>query len=153
MRSKGHWGYDRAFLDTCRAELVFRPDEIRARRIVVAESAGRILGFYSLDGEPPGGELGNMWVEPDAIGIGVGRRLWQHAMEAAHTAGFMVLRIEAEPFAEGFYLAMEAERVGETPSGSIPGRVLPLLRFRLMRPVRNDPEPHQEHSISMTSAT
>jgi GNAT superfamily N-acetyltransferase len=102
----------------------------------VAESAGRVLGFYSLDGEPPEGELGTMWVEPDAIGTGVGRRLWQHAMEAAHIAGFMVLRIEAEPFAEGFYLAMGAERVGETPSGSIPGRVLPLLRFRLMRPVR-----------------
>lgn len=64
LRSKGHWGYDRDFLDACRTELTFRPDELGARRIVVAESAGRVLGFYSLDGEPPTGELGNMWVEP-----------------------------------------------------------------------------------------
>jgi hypothetical protein len=28
LTSKGHWGYDRAFLDACRAELAFRPNEI-----------------------------------------------------------------------------------------------------------------------------
>lgn len=131
LRSKGYWGYDSSFLDACRTELTFRPDELGARRIVVAESAGRVLGFYSLDGEPPGGELGNMWVEPDSIGTGVGRHLWLHAIQTAQTAGFMELRIGAEPFAEGFYLAMGAERVGETPSSSIPGRTLPLLELRL----------------------
>ncbi|WP_239116313.1 GNAT family N-acetyltransferase [Planotetraspora phitsanulokensis] len=131
LRSKGYWGYDRDFMEACRAELTFPPEQVRAQRISVAESAGRVLGFYSLAGEPPDGELGNMWVEPDAIGGGVGRRLWHHAMRTARTAGFTNLRIDADPFAEGFYLAMGAERVGETPSGSIPGRVLPLLRIRV----------------------
>jgi hypothetical protein len=37
------------------------------------------------------------------------------------------IRIEGDPFAEGFYLTMGAIRVGETPSRSIPGRSLPLL--------------------------
>jgi len=97
LRSKGHWGYDRSFLNACRTELTFEPDELGDRRIVVAESAGRVLGFYSLDGEPPSGELGNMWVEPDSIGIGVGRRLWQHAIQTAREAGFTKLRIGAEP--------------------------------------------------------
>jgi len=36
--------------------------------------------------------------------------------------------IDADPNAEGFYLKMGAERVGESPSGSIPGRMLPLLQ-------------------------
>ncbi|MER7330463.1 MULTISPECIES: GNAT family N-acetyltransferase [unclassified Micromonospora] len=134
LRSKGHWGYDQAFLDACRAELTFQPEDVRARRVAVADSAGGILGFYSLDGEPPSGELGNMWVEPDSIGSGVGRRLWHHAMQSARMAGFTSLRIEADPFAEGFYLAMGAERVGETPSGSIPGRALPLLQMRIPLP-------------------
>ena len=133
LRSKGHWGYDRAFLDACQAELTFRPDEIRPRRMVVAESAGRVLGFYSLDGDPPEGELGNMWVEPGSIGTGLGRRLWQHAMETAQTAGFESLRLDAEPAAEGFYRAMGAERIAESPSGSIPGRMLPSMRIRLPR--------------------
>ncbi|MDO3705524.1 GNAT family N-acetyltransferase [Micromonospora sp. C28SCA-DRY-2] len=136
LRSKGHWGYDRAFLDACRAELIFEPEQLAARRVSVAESAGRVLGFYSVDGQPPSGELGNLWVEPDIIGSGVGRRLWVHAMQTARTAGFTSLHIEADPFAEGFYLAMGAERIGQTPSGSIPGRVLPMLKVRIPSPPR-----------------
>lgn len=134
LRSKAHWGYSAEFLDACRAELTYRPAEVESRRMVVAESGGRLLGFYSLDGDPPRGELGNMWVEPDAIGTGVGRRLWDHAMAAARTAGFATLRIDADPHAEGFYLAMGARRIGQSPSGSIAGRLLPLLEVDVAAP-------------------
>jgi len=133
LRSKGHWGYDQAFLDACRAELTFRPEEISARCIVVAESADQVLGFYSVDGEPPVGELGNMWVEPGWIGAGLGRRLWEHAIRTARKAGFTMLHIGAEPYAEGFYRAMGAERIGEMPSDSIPGRMLPLLQVQVAK--------------------
>jgi GNAT superfamily N-acetyltransferase len=131
VRSKAYWGYDQDFLDACRAELSFGAADVLARRIVVAESAGRVSGFYSLDGQPPVGELGNLWLEPVAIGTGLGRRLWQHALEVARAAGFTVLRIEADPHAEGFYLAMGAQPAGTTPSGSITGRTLPLLTMQL----------------------
>lgn len=131
LRSKAYWGYDQSFLNGCREELTFQPEEMQTRRIVVAESAGHVLGFYSVDGDPPQGELGNLWVDPESIGSGVGRRLWRHAVDTARRAGFALLRIGADPHAEGFYLAMGAQRVGETPSGSIPGRVLPLLRYDL----------------------
>lgn len=131
LRSKGHWGYDQDFLDACRSELTFRPDEVAARRIVLAESAGEVAGFYSIDGEPPAGELGNLWVLPESIGTGLGRRLWQHALTTARAAGFTELRIDADPYAEGFYLAMGAVRIGEAISASIPGRTLPLLLMRL----------------------
>jgi fructokinase len=131
LRSKAHWGYDEAFLEACRADLTFEPGEVLPRRIHVAEQAGRILGFYSLDGTPPDGELGNLWVEPAAIGTGLGRRLWDHVTAQAATLGFTALRIDADPHAEGFYRAMGAVRVGETPSSSIPGRMLPLMTVRL----------------------
>jgi hypothetical protein len=49
----------------------------------------------------------------------------------AATLGFTALRIDADPHAEGFYRAMGAVRVGETPSSSIPGRMLPLMTVRL----------------------
>lgn len=39
--------------------------------------------------------------------------------------------IDADPNAEPFYRAMGAVRIGATPSGSIPGRELPLLEFTL----------------------
>ena len=131
LRSKGYWGYDADFLDACRAELTFSPGEVAGRRIVVADSPAGIAGFYSLDGDPPEGELGNLWVVPEQIGTGLGRRLWDHAVAAACGAGFATLRIEADPNALGFYQAMGAEQVGEVPSGSVPGRTLPLLAFTL----------------------
>jgi GNAT superfamily N-acetyltransferase len=127
MRSKAHWGYDADFLEACKDELTFTATDVP--RIVVAESAGLLVGMYTVDGRPPHGVLGNMWVDPAAIGSGVGRRLWEHAIASARSRGFEALMIDADPHAEGFYLKMGAERVGETPSGSIPGRVLPLLQF------------------------
>ncbi len=105
IRAKGYWGYDQAFLDACRAELTFTPGEIAARRIVVAESAQQVLGFYSLDGEAPEGELGNLWVVPESIGTGLGRRSSRPPWIPARELGFTRLKIEAEPRAEGFYLA------------------------------------------------
>ncbi|MFB9830721.1 GNAT family N-acetyltransferase [Actinoallomurus acaciae] len=129
LRSKACWGCDKDFLESVRTELTFQADDVRTRRLIVAELADRVVGFAGLDAEPPEGELGNLWVEPESIGTGVGRRLWEHVVEQARTAGFQTLLIEADPHAEGFYLAMGAQRIGTTPSGSIPGRQLPLLRF------------------------
>jgi ribosomal protein S18 acetylase RimI-like enzyme len=131
LRSKAHWGYDQEFLDACRAELTFRPEDVLTRRIVVAQSSSGIVGFYSVDGVPPSGELGNLWLIPERIGTGLGRRLWQHAVASAREAGYTSLLIEADPNAVGFYEAMGAEQVGEAPSGSVPGRTLPLLVFQL----------------------
>jgi GNAT superfamily N-acetyltransferase len=130
LRSKGYWGYDQEFLDACRAELTFRPEDVATRRIVVADSSSGIVGFYSIDGELPGGELGDLWVIPERIGTGLGRKLWQHAVASAREAGYTSLIIEADPNAVGFYEAMGADRVGEVPSGSVPGRTLPVLLFK-----------------------
>jgi ribosomal protein S18 acetylase RimI-like enzyme len=131
LRSKGHWGYGAEFLEACRAELTFRPADVAARRIVVADSPQGLVGFYSIDGPPAHGELGNLWVIPERIGTGCGRRLWRHAVAAAAAAGYTELRIEADPHAVGFYQAMGAVPAGQAPSGSVPGRMLPLLTFTL----------------------
>jgi hypothetical protein len=55
LRSKGHWGYDQAFLDACRAELTLTPEDILAQRVTVAERDGQVVGFYALAGTPPTG--------------------------------------------------------------------------------------------------
>ena len=131
LRSKAQWGYDAQFLEACRPDLTFRPHEISARRAVVAEESDQIVGFYTLDGAPPEGELGNLWIEPTHMRRRIGRRLWEHAMAAALAIGFTALLIDADPHAEGFYLAMGAKRIGAVPSTAIPGRLLPQMRFHL----------------------
>ncbi|MET9633823.1 GNAT family N-acetyltransferase [Lentzea sp. NPDC006480] len=131
LAAKAFWGYDDSFIEACRPELTFTGDDVARRHIVVAEEHGAVTGFYSVDGSPPVGELGNLWVRPDTIGTGLGRVLWEDALATARELGHEQLDIDAEPFAEGFYLRMGAERVGEIASGSVPGRMLPQLRVRV----------------------
>ncbi|WP_405359924.1 GNAT family N-acetyltransferase [Kitasatospora sp. NBC_00085] len=131
LRSKAYWGYDAAFLEACREELTLDAAGIERRRTAVAEGGGRVLGFITLVGAPPQGELGMLFVEPDTIGRGVGRRLVEHLRAQATALGFRRLTIDADPYAEPFYLAMGATRIGTTPSESIPGRELPLLALEI----------------------
>jgi GNAT superfamily N-acetyltransferase len=124
LRSKAHWGYDAEFLASCREELTLKGPELAGRRAAVAERDGDVVGFVTLEGEPPQGVLGMMFVEPCAIGQGVGRLLFTHAVETAEALGFSRFTIDADPNAEPFYEAMGGVPVGRVPSGSIPGRTL-----------------------------
>ncbi|MEU6201414.1 GNAT family N-acetyltransferase [Streptomyces sp. NPDC047061] len=124
LRSKAHWGYDAAFLEACREELALTGPDLARHRTAVAERDGSILGFTTLEGEPPQGVLGMMFVDPDAIGQGIGRVLFTHAVETAQALGFTRFTIDADPNAEPFYEAMGGIPVGRVPSGSIPGRTL-----------------------------
>jgi GNAT superfamily N-acetyltransferase len=145
FRSKAYWGYDAEFMEACREELKVPADQVVARRAYVAVSRGsdadpaaragerrrRILGFGTVEGEPPAGELGMLFVDPSAIGRGVGSALISHLSAVASGLGFHRLTIAADPNAEPFYLAKGAVRIGGVPSGSIPGRTLPLLGLAL----------------------
>ncbi|WP_106977211.1 GNAT family N-acetyltransferase [Streptomyces sp. NRRL S-244] len=110
LRSKAYWGYDAAFLVSCAPELRIPAGEVAGRRIVVAEDAsgGGVLGLASLEGAPPVARLGLLFVEPEAIGRGVGRRLYRDALRRAAELGFRRLLIDADPHAAGFYRAMGA---------------------------------------------
>jgi GNAT superfamily N-acetyltransferase len=132
LRSKAAWPYDGAFIAKCRVELTMTPSSIEKRRTHVAEADRALLGFFTVCGVPPEGELDSLYVEPSFIGTGVGRALLDAAQEVARRAGFRALQIHADPHAEAFYLRHGAKRVGSVPSGSIPGRTLPLLRLDIV---------------------
>ncbi|MCL6452703.1 MAG: GNAT family N-acetyltransferase [Alicyclobacillus sp.] len=129
LRSKAVWGYDASFLDACRAELTLTPDDIRSSEVFVMEPDDEIQGFYAFSGETPVARLNFLYVHPDCVRRGVGSLLWEHAVANARRLGFRGFSIDSDPHAESFYLKMGAQRVGEVPSGSIPGRMLPLLRY------------------------
>jgi GNAT superfamily N-acetyltransferase len=133
MRSKAHWGYDDAFMDACRAELTVRPEDLACGTVVVAEVDGELAGFSRLTG-PDGdgvGEADMLFVEPERIGRGTGRALFDRLRADAVARGCLALRIEADPNAAAFYERQGAVRTGEVPSASIPDRALPILRLDL----------------------
>jgi len=131
LRSKAHWGYDEQFMERAAAELVVTRADLATRRVVLAEGpGGELLGFTSLLLDGPDPEIEMMFVEPAAIGTGVGRVLLGDALEAARAAGVGHVLVQSDPQAEGFYRAQGAERIGERESPST-GRSLPLLRWAL----------------------
>jgi N-acetylglutamate synthase-like GNAT family acetyltransferase len=130
FRSKAYWGYDATFMEACREDLTTSADDILAGLVYVIEEAGRIVGFYKLRlHAAEEAELIDLFVEPDAIGRGYGKRLWQHAVGTARQLGVRRITFQSEPHAEGFYQAMGAERIGVSESTVFPGRMLPLMRF------------------------
>ena len=133
-RSKSYWGYDAEFLESCRAELSLHPNDFSRLVVRVSEGdQGKIAGFYAI-GEVHDGEADVLFffVDLPFVGKGVGRRLMEDLVGVARKAGVRSLRIDADPGAASFYERMGAERVGEVPSGSIPGRVLPAYRLHVL---------------------
>ena len=130
-RSKAHWGYDANFLELVREAMTLRAEDIEHHEVWIIEAdSGEPIGYHRvIPGDPA--ELEDLWVDPSAIGTGVGRRLFEHAVEVARNSGATALEIDADPHAVGFYERMGAVRIGETVSTIIPGRSLPRLRLIL----------------------
>lgn len=134
LRSKAHWGYSPAFIETCRAELSYSPEQMASKqmRFFVLERAASVVGFYALrrqDGETM--ELEALFVEPKFIGQGFGRALMEHAKSIASGMGAIQIIIQGDPNAEGFYVTAGGVLTGRKESGSIPGRFLPTFAIDL----------------------
>lgn len=131
FESKAHWGYSPEFMAACRDDLKIHATDCATGRVVVACDGDEIVGFYQVAGTAPAGELADLFVKPAYIGSGVGKKLLKHAEQFARQLGMESLEIHSDPNAKDFYLHMGATEMGSSPSGSIPGRVLPRLFLKI----------------------
>lgn len=131
QRSKGHWGYDAAFLAAAAALWHMTPDDVAADEVWVLEIDGRPGGWHRVTLHAERAELEDLWLEPELIGRGLGRRLFEHAAAIARAAGAARLEWDADPYAQPFYQAVGGTTIGGTPSAIVGGRVLPRMRLDL----------------------
>lgn len=131
VRSKAHWPYDEAMMAVFRRTIVISEADIAAHRVLVHETAGTVDAVAVLIARGEEAELDHFWVDPPAIGTGVGRRLLTAALDEARRSGATRVVLNADPYAEAFYLRMGAERIGDYPVAEIPGRVLPRMAISL----------------------
>ena len=132
LRSKAHWGYSQEFMDACRHFFILQDDFIRAGNVFVLEENSAIQAYATIEeGETGTAILGDLFVEPSAIGKGYGAMLWQHIKEEAIQRGYQRLLLESDPNALAFYEKMGMRRCGEKASTLFPGRSLPLLEINL----------------------
>jgi GNAT superfamily N-acetyltransferase len=135
IRSKAHWGYGGEFMRRSAASLAVTPAMIAEGRVLVAEEPPtRVLGVAAVEEMQAGSrfDLTLLFVEPAAIGRGIGRVLFNAAASLVATRGGSSLSILADPFAEGFYRHLGAVRIGEAPSDAIPGRYLPQFDYAIL---------------------
>jgi GNAT superfamily N-acetyltransferase len=139
--AKRVWGYPEEVLAAWSPLLTITPADFAVLDVFVATDGQALLGFGAIDAALPEPALEHLWVVPAAMRRGVGSALFAHAVAVARARSARALRIEADPFAEPFYLRLGAVRVGALPAPlpGAPQRVLPLLQFALTEPVDAGP--------------
>ena len=132
LRSKAHWGYDAEFMRLCVPSLTVSEGTIAEGRVLVAtDEAGRTIGTASVLQDGNDAELGLMFVDPPAIGGGIGRALFDEAIGLARRLGYRRMTILADVNAAPFYERMGARFLHRAPSDAIPGRTLPFYEYDL----------------------
>ncbi len=129
--SKASWGYGEAFMEACRAELTVSGADLKAHYAFVVARGDAPLGFYMLKMEGSCAEVWDFFMVAEAMGSGLGGRLWRHLVATARRCGAVCLGVESDPNAESFYRKMGLRHCGEAPSLSIPGRMLTRLEKEL----------------------
>jgi GNAT superfamily N-acetyltransferase len=128
IRSKASNGYSDEFMQAFTPELIVSPELLRVGEIWVCEVDGNMAGLLHLVSAGEVGELEAMFVDPAYKGKGLGRQMFDYAEMRLRALGAQHVELDADPFAVGFYEAMGCRLIGHTPSGSIPGRMLPRMR-------------------------
>ena len=106
--------------------LVWADEAIAGGRVRVAVQDGTVVGFATTVPVDGGLELEDLFVEPDRMRRGVGRRLVQDLLDSARADGVEHVWVTANPHAMAFYTA-----VGFVPDGTAPTRFGPAPRLRL----------------------
>jgi GNAT superfamily N-acetyltransferase len=127
-----------------RAQLEAHPDaielpaeQIAAGLVRVAEQGGAIAGFsVLLERAGDACELDGLFVEPDRMRTGVGRRLVEDAKGLARERGASRIDVVANPQAVAFYAAVGFVGTGaaQTRFGPAPRMSLPCAETRGARP-------------------
>lgn len=132
LSAKAHWGYPDPWMEIWTSQLTFSPEYFEENESWLCVDNEKPIAFYTLQEKNAKAWLENLWVLPEYIGKGVGKRLFRHATELARQRGYKILQLEADPNAVGFYEKMGMHKIGERHS-EIEGqpRVLPVMEIGL----------------------
>lgn len=132
IAAKRHWQYPERWMDLWLPQLTFAPEYFEIHESWVVEQERLPVAFSTLEERDDAFWVENMWVMPEYMGMGMGRKLFLHAVELARQRGFNYLQLEAEPNAVGFYEKMGLRTIGQHQY-ELDGqpRILPLMEISL----------------------
>ena len=132
LAAKRHWGYPERWIELWKPQLTFSPEYFEKHEGWVAEIDKAPIAFFTLLEKDGNAWIDDLWVSPEFIGQGIGKKLFQHALEVSKRRGYQRLQLEADPNATGFYEKMGMKKIGERAS-EVDGqpRILPIMEILL----------------------
>lgn len=132
LSAKAHWGYPDRWMEIWKPQLTFSPDYFAGIESWAAEMDTASVAFYTLEERHANAWIENLWVLPQYIGKGIGKRLFVHALSRARELGYGKLQLVSDPNAVGFYEKLGMVKVSEHYY-PIEGqsRVLPVMEIKL----------------------
>ena len=113
----GHWPRDPAYLAQAVELMSLDAADLERDEAWILEDGAGAIGFYRLSLAGKAAEIEEFHLEPDRIGKGFGRAMFDHAVSRAGERGVTRLEWSCDEYALGFYLAMGGRVTGSTPSG------------------------------------
>ena len=130
--AKAHWGYPAAWMEEWRDAFTFTREYFETNESWAAELDDKPVAFCTLLDKDGIAWVENLWVLPEHMGLGIGRRLLLHAVEAARERGFNKLQLESDPNAAGFYARLGMHKISERRADMDgQSRALPLMEMIL----------------------
>lgn len=132
-KSKAYWGYSDEQISLWEDDLRIKSEYLEKNIAFVIKSNNHISGYYAYrELSRLKVKLDYLFIDPLNIGSGLGKVLLNHLFEQVLNAGYSIITLDSDPYAESFYLKFGFKTVGQLPS-SIPERTLPVMEFHLNR--------------------
>jgi len=131
-RSKAYWTWPAGYLE--QALVLHRVDAGYLRghhSFEVLDRQNELVGFFAVAPSDNRVVLDNLWVAPERIGRGIGRRACEYVFQLARDHSWTELWVVPDPPAEGFYQRMGFVDTGERIPSRVPGG--PLFCAYLIR--------------------
>ncbi len=132
-RSKAYWTWPAGYLEQALELHRIDADYLRGHHnFEVLDTRNELVGFFALAASDNNIVLDNLWVSPERIGHGIGRRACEYAFQFARDHGWTEVWVVPDPPAEGFYLRLGFVGTGERMPSRVPGGPLfSVYRLRL----------------------
>jgi GNAT superfamily N-acetyltransferase len=132
VAAKSYWGYDIERVRRWASVGDFSPEGMRRKVFFAAEVDDEVVGWSAVVDGKEACWLDDLWVLPSWMRRGVGRRLFESAVEHARQSGATRIEWEAERNALGFYEKMGGSYLREGEPGAW-GRSSPVMALELRR--------------------
>jgi GNAT superfamily N-acetyltransferase len=135
-RSKAHWSWPQGYLEMALPLHTITPEYLRSNHCFeVLDAHNKLIAFVSIVVGSARVVLDNLWVTPELIGNGIGRRTCGRVFQLAREQGWTELWVLPDPQAEGFYVKMGFSDIGEqVPSRVSGGPIFSVYRIQLSEP-------------------